>query len=385
MNNVAVDAKGKPRPTISQQREFLAGGGIVTEAFPLPEGITPATKKERLEWEKELLGTYVSGHPLDDHTDRLKECSDHTIASLGAHLDGKDVQVAGILRSVTKFIPKRSTTGQAMARIEIEDKTGICKGLVFAKTYEKVQNLVKTGGIVALSAKVGLDTQMGGTQDTSERDEESEEEEEESQPIILKVNSVLPLNSPYAKIRSGSLASNGWNSPTGESRVQNGQTKEEQNTSKKEEQSNQKEVEQGAPPIVQEKKKETEKPKSFVRMELKEGLTPQAVELLKGVIKEHGGEYPVVLQIRRQDGVVDIVNLPVEIYGISPNSDTALAIEKVLGPGSFSIRSAMGQSFKPAGKKIAVPNSENENGDKEERPFSFREREGEEELPQRTL
>ena len=72
---------------------------------------------ERLSWEREFLGMYLSDHPLRRIAGELQERVDTTLNELGGHLDGLIVQVGGAIRDMRTFIPRRSTTGQRMASL----------------------------------------------------------------------------------------------------------------------------------------------------------------------------------------------------------------------------------------------------------------------------
>ena len=71
---------------------------------------------------------YLSDHPLRRIAGELQQRVDTTINELGAHLDGLIVQVGGAIRDMRTFIPRRSTTGQRMAALQIEDLTGQRRG-----------------------------------------------------------------------------------------------------------------------------------------------------------------------------------------------------------------------------------------------------------------
>ena len=137
------------------------------DALVLPE-VSAASADERLRWERELLGMYLSDHPLRRIADTLRTRADTTIGELGAHLDGLIVQVAGAVRDVRAVVPRRSTTGQRMAFLQIEDMTGSCEVVVFARTFEECAAVLAPDAVIVIRGKVEAG-QRGGLGDDDER------------------------------------------------------------------------------------------------------------------------------------------------------------------------------------------------------------------------
>jgi DNA polymerase-3 subunit alpha len=109
---------------------------------------------ERLSWEREFLGMYLSDHPLRRIAGELQERIDTTINELGSHLDGLIVQVGGAIRDMRTFIPRRSTTGQRMAALQIEDLTGSVEVVVFARVFEECVNVLRPDAVIVVRGKV---------------------------------------------------------------------------------------------------------------------------------------------------------------------------------------------------------------------------------------
>ena len=109
---------------------------------------------ERLSWEREFLGMYLSDHPLRRIAGELQQRVDTTINELGAHLDGLIVQVGGAIRDIRTFIPRRSTTGQRMAALQIEDLTGSVEVVVFARVFEECANALRPDAVIVVRGKV---------------------------------------------------------------------------------------------------------------------------------------------------------------------------------------------------------------------------------------
>ncbi len=105
---------------------------------------------EKLTWEKELLGIYVSEHPLDRHQSFLKENAD-SIKSLDLNQAGKRVRIVGIINTIKKFITK---VGKPMLFVELEDLTGKIEVLVFPSILERNPIVWQEGKIIILSGRL---------------------------------------------------------------------------------------------------------------------------------------------------------------------------------------------------------------------------------------
>ncbi|MGA7988487.1 MAG: DNA polymerase III subunit alpha [Candidatus Dormiibacterota bacterium] len=118
---------------------------------------------ERLSWEREFLGMYLSDHPLRRIAGELQQRVDTTINELGAHLDGLMVQVGGAIRDMRTFIPRRSTTGQRMAALQIEDLTGSIEVVVFARVFEECAGALRPDAVIVVRGKVEAGRSANGT------------------------------------------------------------------------------------------------------------------------------------------------------------------------------------------------------------------------------
>lgn len=131
-------------------------GDSLFGALPLPETkirlktVAPATEHEQLGWEKELLGLYVSGHPVREYEPYLKEVAT-PIHELEKEPDGKMITIGGIITSVRKSLSKG---GQPLAFVGIEDLSGRVELLVFGRTVERVAGLLVEDELVEIDLKV---------------------------------------------------------------------------------------------------------------------------------------------------------------------------------------------------------------------------------------
>ena len=146
----ALDASMEYGQSRAKEREsgqsslFGAFGGASSNAAS-PEPKVPLLgefpEKERLAMEKEALGFYISGHPLQAYSAELKRYTTGSIVSLLDRLDGAEVKVAGIVASLKEIKTKK---GDMMAFITIEDLTGASEVTVFPDCYRIVSQLLKT-------------------------------------------------------------------------------------------------------------------------------------------------------------------------------------------------------------------------------------------------
>ncbi|MFA6422994.1 MAG: DNA polymerase III subunit alpha [Patescibacteria group bacterium] len=105
---------------------------------------TPATKRERLSWEKELLGLYLSGHPLGDLATTLNGFVEQ-ISLLNEKRVDQNVRVGGIIIGKKNILTR---AGETMAFVKIEDASGPIELIVFPKTYNLTQNIWQDGNII---------------------------------------------------------------------------------------------------------------------------------------------------------------------------------------------------------------------------------------------
>lgn len=115
---------------------FTAGNGVGT----VPD-IPEWREKELLSFEKEALGFYITGHPLDRYGDDVKRFSTVTTATLENCRDKADVKLCGIVSSLSEKITKK---GDRMAFALIEDQIGSVEVMVFPDVYGKCAAFLKT-------------------------------------------------------------------------------------------------------------------------------------------------------------------------------------------------------------------------------------------------
>ena len=105
--------------------------------------------KERLMWERELLGLYISAHPLDRYETYLSEQT-QPLTQLVPEYDSRMMTVGGIISTVRTIVTK---SGSKMAFVGIEDKFGEGEIIVFPNLYEKVGVKLVQDAVIRVSGK----------------------------------------------------------------------------------------------------------------------------------------------------------------------------------------------------------------------------------------
>lgn len=135
-------------------QNMLFGGEaaeVKTEAAPVLPEVKPWDSLRRLEEEKETLGFFISGHPLDDWGPTIREFCTGTTADLEGRGDGTPVVIAGVISRVRPVVTR---TGSKMAILTLTDTTGSIDAVVFSEPFAKFgaelqvdRILVVTGGL----------------------------------------------------------------------------------------------------------------------------------------------------------------------------------------------------------------------------------------------
>ncbi len=131
--------------------EGSGGGGFVNE--PKLRECEPWTNIERLNKERELIGFYLSGHPLDRYREDTGLFASHTLSEekLAKLNDRESVRIIGIITSVRRISDRK---GRPMAFIHVEDLSGSVEGLVFSEVYDRHQGLIAPDTIVLLEGSI---------------------------------------------------------------------------------------------------------------------------------------------------------------------------------------------------------------------------------------
>src|SRR5207247_1207680 len=140
-------------PSAAAYRDRVAGRVSLFDEATAPTTsrkklITPWSEHEKLSYEKELLGFYVSGHPLDAYIGLFAARNYRSIASLGELDDRTPFKIAGAIAQVEKKFTRRE--GKPFAVIWVEDLTDMLEVVVWNEVYLKVSDALAAGRVVEI-------------------------------------------------------------------------------------------------------------------------------------------------------------------------------------------------------------------------------------------
>ncbi|MDF2923010.1 MAG: polymerase subunit alpha [Paenibacillaceae bacterium] len=135
--------------------------GFTEEANWLVEypEVKPFTASHQLELERELLGLYLSGHPLDAFEEKLAPLNPLHLYELADHPDNSEVLAAGRVVSLKTITTKK---GQVMAFAEVEDRIERVEVVLFPETWKRCSALVEKGSLLLVQAKLQHQDEEGG-------------------------------------------------------------------------------------------------------------------------------------------------------------------------------------------------------------------------------
>ncbi len=127
--------------------------GMLAADVDTPEPSLPRaqdwTARDKLQAEKDMLGFYVTGHPLDQYEDKICEVATHTSGSLEGLAKGADVALCGVL---TGIVRKRNREGKPWAVMQLEDREGATEALLFTTQYERLLSMLEEDRAVLVRA-----------------------------------------------------------------------------------------------------------------------------------------------------------------------------------------------------------------------------------------
>ncbi len=129
----------------------LFGGGVGgnTIAEPKVPAGEPWSEIEKLKYEKDVVGFYISGHPLDQFKLELESFCTHTVDKL-ADLKGQEASVAGI---ITKKVVRTNKSGNPFTIFTIEDLNGSAEMSLFGKDYISFQQYIEEGRFLYIKGR----------------------------------------------------------------------------------------------------------------------------------------------------------------------------------------------------------------------------------------
>lgn len=129
--------------------DMLGGGATSVSPIALPN-IEEVKGRDRLQWEKELLGVYAMSHPLQAMSVNVSSIVTCGCSELDENYDGKNVLLIGMIASVRTINTKK---GDQMAFVQLEDMGGQGEVVVFPRTYAEVKEMLIPDSIVMVKGK----------------------------------------------------------------------------------------------------------------------------------------------------------------------------------------------------------------------------------------
>ncbi|MCU0665919.1 MAG: DNA polymerase III subunit alpha [Candidatus Omnitrophica bacterium] len=150
---------------------FDAGNVQITEVKEWPQ-------PQVLAFEKEMLGFYVSGHPLARYANQLKRFASTSINLLHQHKDEEEVKFVGLIAKIKQTVTRAKQ--EKMAILKLEDLQAQVEALVFPRSFQKVSRYLIPGTVVLVKGTLNL---------------------KEENPKVL-VNDLVPMETAYKLISS---------------------------------------------------------------------------------------------------------------------------------------------------------------------------------------
>lgn len=137
----------------SNQLSLFAGAAekeLINPKIAMPM-VREFSEKEILQMEKEVLGLYLSGHPLAEYQEYLKKEVKYTIEELEQKHDGEILRLGGLITNLRRSLTKRNET---MAYFLLEDLTGSIECLVFPKNFGNLYNYLHNDSAVLVKGRL---------------------------------------------------------------------------------------------------------------------------------------------------------------------------------------------------------------------------------------
>ena len=131
--------------------DMFEAAPAATTLAELPH-VEPWSQAERLNAEKELLGFYVTGHPLDSWRETLENGGYVSVAAMHGIEDKTIIDAAGMITTVEKRFTKKENKPYAIC--QMEDLTGQAEIMIWPETFAKVHSLLEVGKVLVITAKL---------------------------------------------------------------------------------------------------------------------------------------------------------------------------------------------------------------------------------------
>lgn len=291
--------------------------GPVSESAPsLCLEIPEVNRAELQAWDKELLGLYLTSHPLDGLEGLWKRTPLLAVENLGTLGSDRGVWVGGIVHSLKRHVTR---TKQTMAFLEVEDFTGTVEVIVLPKVYEAAMSLLAVDALIAVKGRIDLKERMGKA-----TDEEESTGMEEAKVVAEDIVPLADVPQNHAEVAAQRLLE--ATRPAGNWAVRAGQ--EWDNGGDDEEELMEAMLEAPAAPPVGKVSTPVHVTITLDRR--------QTMPRLKELLLAHRGNQPVILHLDSSGGHTTLALD--QGFNIDSGGDFRGALEDLLGPGCLEAR-----------------------------------------------
>jgi DNA polymerase-3 subunit alpha len=151
IDRIIAVSSGYFRASEVGQMSFFGEATGVSDNLDIPQTLSNVPRRRLLSWEKELLGIYVSDHPLTPHLEELTKIITHFSAELEETQQGQSIRVAG---EVNNIRPYQTRNGKAMGFVTLEDLQGQIELVVFSRVWKDAVRWLEQDQIVVAEGKV---------------------------------------------------------------------------------------------------------------------------------------------------------------------------------------------------------------------------------------
>lgn len=155
---MSYSATSHDAAAVGQMSLFGSGSStqmnVAVELMRSEADVPTIDQRELLDWERELIGVYLSEHPLQRKLDALQDVVNATTAELDSSMNGRGVTIAGIIARLRHHTTRK---GDAMAFATLEDLHGNADLLLFPNVWKQVRLEVKVDQIVVVRGKVQIE------------------------------------------------------------------------------------------------------------------------------------------------------------------------------------------------------------------------------------
>jgi DNA polymerase-3 subunit alpha len=174
LDGALAGASSIRRARAQGQSSLFTEGDAAGASAPLTLPALPElSRAELLSLERDLLGVYVTDHPLREVAGALRAAVTAFAADLPEKQDREPVTVGGIIAQVTVRMTRR---GEAMANVTLEDETGSLTAVFFPKAYERCRELLEADRIVVIKGRASVRDRVVEDEDTPAQVEVQAEE-----------------------------------------------------------------------------------------------------------------------------------------------------------------------------------------------------------------